>query len=122
MKLFNEANKPSMKASFSASVKRTSGCKMIYRNGGMSPRSIIFTIYSADKFLVFHSEKFNTFLPLATSLWTSHEIGAILLYHGHSVWLLWHEKQERTAVCRVSELFQLGSEIMGDWCFVFCRE
>jgi len=57
----------------------------------------------------FQFEKLNTLRASVTSLLNNQEAGAILLYHGHTVSLLWQSQQARTASVPVAGASQTGS-------------
>ena len=55
----------------------------------------------------------QTTLGSSTSCWLSQETGAMFVYQGQSVSLLWQSKQAATASARVSGESQAGSAITG---------
>jgi hypothetical protein len=83
----SEAWNPSTSVCFSASVSLASGWISVYWNGGISPS--IASLSSSTDTVPSHSEKLNDERAPSTSRWTSHDIGAMLVAHHHSVSLLW---------------------------------
>ena len=77
-----------MSTCFSASVSLASGWMIVYWNGGISPPFTTSANSSADGTPA-NSEKFMVARPSSTSRWTSHEDGAMLVAHHHTVSLLW---------------------------------
>ena len=75
-----------------ASVRRAFGWATQYWIGGISPLWIFSINSSNSPGLLPQSEKLNVWRPSITSNAISQEAGAMLLYQGHSVSLLWHWK------------------------------
>src|SRR4029079_4169797 len=94
--LLKVARSPSMKAALSESDRRASGWARGYWIGGSAPASTISA--ASDSWPGVHSERFMCSRPSFTSRWTSHDIGAMLLYQGHLVSLLWQSKHAITPV------------------------
>jgi hypothetical protein len=63
-------------------------------------------------------EKFSARRPLSTWLWTSQDIGAMLLYHGQVVWLEWQSPQAVIVSARVCGLSHVGSALTGGFAWL----
>lgn len=78
----------------------------MYCNGGIEPSRMVSIISSISGSLV---ERLSSRRPSSTSFCTSHEIGATLEYHGHSVSLLWQSMQAP----RMSSWVRVLSQFIG---------